>query len=146
MSFDLSACLTTFQGKNECFHSESGSGVPADNVEFIKIRGCGPEHGEPDNCCFLFPPSFPTFLSPSSAGSTATSSVYLTLKRLLLCTVELWCISLALLFTAAQSSWDGLCGASPFTKWVLHELEETKHFWPYFLTPACSETAFETGP
>lgn len=88
----------------------------------------------------------PLPLSYPSAGSTATSSVYLTLKRLLLCTVELWCISLALLFTAAQSSWDGLCGASPLTKWVLHELEETKHFWPCFLTPACSETAFETGP
>lgn len=63
VSFDLSAGLTTFQGKNECFNSVSGSGVPADNVEFIKIWGCGPEHGEPDNCCFFFPPSFKLSIS-----------------------------------------------------------------------------------
>lgn len=84
MSFDLSAYPMTFQGESECFHSESGGGgaVPmeshsclhcflADNVEFIKIRGCRPEYEEPGSCCFFFPPS----VSCPSAGTTATPRV-----------------------------------------------------------------------
>ena len=84
MSFDLSAYPMTCQGESECFHSESGGdgAAPmkshsclhcflADNVEFIKIRGCRPEYGEPGNCCFFFPLS----VSYASAGSTATSRV-----------------------------------------------------------------------
>lgn len=55
VSFDLSACLMTFQGKNESFHSASGGDgtaqmeshsclhcFPEDNMQFIKIWGCGP--------------------------------------------------------------------------------------------------------
>lgn len=84
VSFDLSACLMTFQGGNECFHGESGgdgaTGMEshsclrcflADSVEFIKTWGCRPECGEPDNWCFFFPLS----VSYPSAGSTAASCV-----------------------------------------------------------------------
>lgn len=67
MSFDLSTCLMTFQGENECFPSDSGGdgAAPmeshsclhcflADNVEFIKIWGCRPQCGEQDSCCFFY--------------------------------------------------------------------------------------------
>lgn len=89
VSFDLAASLMTSEGRDtggqrsqrERFakqggalmkpHAWSASCLPADSVEFFKIRGSGPEHGESDNCCFFFPPH----LSYTPSGSTATSSV-----------------------------------------------------------------------